>query len=84
MDEALPRRFDIIVAFPIPDEAHRLSIWEGMFPRAAEREESLDFGTLTRKFELSGGEIRNVVLAQAYLAANYGQPRAKKEQASCR
>lgn len=74
MDEAFTRRFDIIVSFPIPDEAHRLRIWEGMFPPTAAREELLEFGPLAHKFELSGGEIRNVVLAAAYLAANEGQP----------
>jgi len=74
MDEAFTRRFDIIVSFPMPDEAHRLRIWEGMFPQTAAREETLDFGPLARKSELSGGEIRNVVLAAAYLAASGGQP----------
>ena len=74
MDEAFTRRFDIIVSFPMPDEAHRLRIWKGMFPSAAVREETLDLRPLARKFELSGGEIRNVVLAAAYLAANDGQP----------
>jgi SpoVK/Ycf46/Vps4 family AAA+-type ATPase len=79
MDEAFTRRFDIIVSFPMPDEAHRLRIWEGMFPQTAVREETLDFGPLARKFELSGGEIRNVVLAAAYLAANEGQPISKRQ-----
>jgi SpoVK/Ycf46/Vps4 family AAA+-type ATPase len=74
MDEAFTRRFDIIVSFPMPDEAHRLRIWEGMFPPTAAREELLEFGPLAHKFELSGGEIRNVVLAAAYLAANEGHP----------
>ena len=74
MDEAFTRRFDIMVNFPMPDEAHRLRIWQGMFPDTAEKDEALEFKTLSRKFELSGGEIRNVVLAAAYLAADEGGP----------
>jgi len=78
MDEAFTRRFDIIASFPMPDETHRLRIWEGMFPHAAARDEALDCGPLARKFELSGGEIRNVVLAAAYLVANDSQPIAMR------
>ncbi len=74
MDEAFSRRFDITVSFPMPDEALRLRIWEGMFPRAAAKDQALDFRVLARKFEFSGGEIRNVVLATAYLTADEGQP----------
>jgi SpoVK/Ycf46/Vps4 family AAA+-type ATPase len=74
MDEAFTRRFDIIVSFPMPDGAHRLRIWEGMFPSTAERDDELDFSQLAHKFELSGGEIRNAVITAAYLAANEEQP----------
>jgi hypothetical protein len=45
-----------------------------MFPPAAERDVDLDLPDLAREFELSGGEIKNVVLAAAYLAATEGQP----------
>ena len=74
MDEAFTRRFDIMVSFPMPDEAQRLRIWQNMFPGEAARDDELDFKNLARKFEFSGGEIRNVVLAAAYLAADEGEP----------
>ncbi len=74
MDEAFTRHFDITLSFPMPDEAHRLRIREGMFPGTTAREGELDFRGLARRFELSGGEIRNSVIAAAYLAANDGQP----------
>jgi hypothetical protein len=45
-----------------------------MFPPEAEREADLDLKLLAKKFELSGGEIRNIVLAAAYLAADAGRP----------
>jgi DNA polymerase III delta prime subunit len=74
MDEAFTRRFQFMIDFPMPDEAHRLKIWEGMFPAAAERENELDLSQLAGEFELSGGEIKNVALAAAYLAAAEGRP----------
>jgi SpoVK/Ycf46/Vps4 family AAA+-type ATPase len=74
MDEAFLRRFHFLLNFPMPDEAMRRRIWEGMFPLAAEREPDLDLARLARAFELSGGEIKNVVLAAAFLAADDGRP----------
>src|SRR6185312_9660512 len=74
MDEAFVRRFHFLLNFPMPDEAMRRRIWEGMFPPAAERDPDLDLAHLARGFELSGGEIKNVVLAAAFLAADEGRP----------
>jgi SpoVK/Ycf46/Vps4 family AAA+-type ATPase len=69
MDEAFIRRFHFILNFPMPGEPDRLKIWQGMFPSEAEREANLDLRPLARHFEISGGEIRNVVLAAAFFAA---------------
>ena len=38
----------------------------------------MDFGFLARQFELSGGNIRNVVMAAAFLAAEEQQPISMK------
>jgi AAA+ superfamily predicted ATPase len=74
MDEAFLRRFHVIVDFPMPTETDRLRIWEGMFPADAAREPDLDLKRLAKDFEVSGGEIKNAVLAAAYLAAAQGKP----------
>jgi AAA+ superfamily predicted ATPase len=74
MDEAFLRRFHVIAEFPLPGEADRLRIWEGMFPKDAAREPDLDLAAFARDFEISGGEIRNTVLAAAYLAAAEAHP----------
>lgn len=74
LDDAFVRRFDMILEFPLPNAAERRRIWEGMFPTAAQRDPSLNLDLLAQKFELSGGEIKNAVLAAAYLAAEAGQP----------
>jgi SpoVK/Ycf46/Vps4 family AAA+-type ATPase len=74
MDKAFVRRFHVLLDFAMPDEEKRLRLWNGMLPRELEREDGLDLTPLARSFELSGGEIRNCVLAAAYLAAAEGSP----------
>lgn len=72
IDEAFIRRFHVIIDFPMPDAADRLRIWSGMLPAAAARDADVDLGQLARRFELSGGEIKNAALAAAYVAAAEG------------
>jgi AAA+ superfamily predicted ATPase len=78
LDPAFVRRFHVIVEFPMPAEPERLRIWQGMFPAEAERAEDVDLARLSRDFEMSGGEIRNTVLAAAYMAAAEGVPVAMR------
>jgi AAA+ superfamily predicted ATPase len=73
MDDAFVRRLQHVVEFPFPDVVHRERIWRTMFPEAAPQSDDLDFEFLARQFEFSGGNIRNVVAAAAFLAADAGQ-----------
>ena len=72
LDFAFVRRLRFIVDFPFPDAAHRLRIWQSVFPPQADLH-GLDFSWLAR-FEISGGHIRNIALAAAFLAASEGNP----------
>jgi hypothetical protein len=45
-----------------------------MFPPQAPLDAGVDFPFLARQFELSGGNIRNVVTAAAFMAAEKGRP----------
>jgi hypothetical protein len=74
MDEAFTRRFHFIIDFPMPDEAHRLKIWQGMLPAEAQRDGSLDLAELAKRFETSGGEIQNAAMSAAFLAAGEQVP----------
>ncbi len=74
LDEAFRRRLHFILEFPMPSRGDRLRIWDGMFPREAERAPDLSLTRLADAVELSGGEIRNCVLAAAYMAAGEGRP----------
>jgi len=72
MDDAFTRRMHHIVEFPFPDADLRERIWKGLIPAAAPLADDVNFGFLARQFELSGGNIRNVALAAAFLAAESG------------
>jgi SpoVK/Ycf46/Vps4 family AAA+-type ATPase len=72
LDEAFARRMRHAVEFPFPDAAYREHIWRNIFPAAAPLSGDVDLRFLSGQFELSGGNIRNVALAAAFLAAEEG------------
>src|SRR3989442_6999330 len=61
MDRALDRRVDIAVEFPIPDADLREKIYARLVPKEAPLGKDVDFGTLAKKYVMSGGSILNVV-----------------------
>jgi SpoVK/Ycf46/Vps4 family AAA+-type ATPase len=73
LDDAFTRRLHFSVDFPFPKEEDRLRIWHTLFPPDVPREADLDFGLLARRFKLAGGNIRNIIVSAAYLAAADGQ-----------
>ncbi|MBN1641155.1 MAG: ATP-binding protein, partial [Anaerolineae bacterium] len=73
LDEAFTRRLQFSVHFPFPEEEYRERIWRTLFPPDVPRSADLDFGLLARRFRLSGGNIRNIIVSAAYLAAADGQ-----------
>jgi ATP-dependent 26S proteasome regulatory subunit len=72
MDDAFVRRLAFIVEFPLPNVEDRRRIWEGVWPPDTPRSPDLDLDLLARRFELAGGNIRNIALAAAFLAAANG------------
>ena len=72
LDQAFTRRLQFLVDFPPPDEYSRLRIWQTLFPPDVPRATDLDFGLLARRFKLAGGNIRNILVSAAYLAASDG------------
>ena len=72
LDEAFVRRLAFSINFPFPDEADRRCIWTGIWPEGISFADNVDFDLLARQFKLSGGNIKNVALAAAFLAAADG------------
>jgi SpoVK/Ycf46/Vps4 family AAA+-type ATPase len=72
MDEAFVRRLQFTVEFPFPNAADRRRIWEAIWPPETPRDAGLDLNFMARRFEITGGNIRNIALAAAFLAADDG------------
>ncbi len=72
LDEAFTRRIRFIVEFPFPEPEYRLQIWQGIWPKKTPLAAELDLKLLAQKFKLAGGNIRNIALAAAFLAAEEG------------
>jgi ATPase family associated with various cellular activities (AAA) len=73
VDEAFIRRLDAIVDFAMPEEEHRRQLWARNLPAAVPKSDDIDLAFLARRFKLSGGDIRNICVAAAYLAAAAGR-----------
>jgi len=74
VDEAFVRRLDAIVDFPMPEEEHRLKLWARNLGPELPVAPDIDVAFLARRFKISGGNIRNVCVTAAYLAAADGRP----------
>jgi AAA+ superfamily predicted ATPase len=72
LDPAFLRRIRFLVDFPFPDTAQRAEIWRRIFP-AATPTDGLDVDKLAR-LSVAGGNIRNIAMNAAFLAAEVGEP----------
>jgi uncharacterized membrane protein len=72
LDDAFTRRLHFSIDFPLPNQADRLRIWQALFPPTIPRDPGIDFDILARRFKLAGGNIRNIIVSAAYLAAANG------------
>jgi SpoVK/Ycf46/Vps4 family AAA+-type ATPase len=72
LDTAFLRRIRFVVQFPFPDSTNRAEIWRRVFPEQTPTE-SLDVNKLA-KLNLVGGNIRNIALQAAFLAAEHDEP----------
>ena len=74
IDDAFIRRFNSILKFPFPDQTQRSAIWRKALPKnallrkktvgnnsSAVTEELADIPELVKKYELTGGNIINIV-----------------------
>ena len=72
LDVAFQRRLRFVVQFSFPDQQQRELIWRGIFPSATPVEQ-IDYAKLAR-LSMSGGNIRNIALNAAFLAAHEARP----------
>jgi len=69
VDEAFVRRLDAIIDFPMPEQDHRRRLWQGNLGANLPVAPGIDLDFLARQFRVSGGNIRNITVTAAYLAA---------------
>jgi predicted nucleic acid-binding protein len=73
LDRAFQRRLRFTVNFPFPDAAQREAIWMRIFPGKTPTQ-GLDYKRLAQ-LNIAGGNIRNIALNAAFLAAAEGNGR---------
>jgi len=69
LDSALERRLQLRLTFPFPTAPMRTKIWRRLLGTETPLGADVDVRKLGRAYELSGGSIRNAVLAAALEAA---------------
>lgn len=72
LDPAFLRRLRFVVQFPFPDVPQRAEIWRRVFPVSTPTA-GLDVNQLAH-LNVAGGNIRNIALNAAFLAADSGEP----------
>ena len=72
LDHAFLRRIRFVVDFPFPETAQRAEIWSRAFPQRTPTED-LQIDRLAR-LRVSGGNIHNIAMGAAFLAADAQQP----------
>ena len=72
LDDAFTRRLDMVVDFPLPDDAARLALWQRCLAPPVPCRDGLDLDRYARPYALAGGNIRAAAITAAYLAAETG------------
>ena len=72
LDTAFLRRIRFVVQFPFPDQRQRSEIWKRVLPDSLPRSD-LSTDRLAR-LHVAGGNIRNIAVNAAFLAAEKGDP----------
>jgi len=69
LDAAFMRRLNFRIRFPEPDEAERLELWRRLLPPETRLSEAPELESLAKRFEMTGGYIRNAIVRAAVFAA---------------
>lgn len=72
IDDAFARRFQSMVYFPFPKAEERFNLWQKAFPAQLKMNIDIDFRKIAAKFELTGGQITNIVAWCSLMALEKG------------
>ncbi len=74
IEHAFLRRIHYLVDFPFPSSVERQKMWIKMFPDKTPLSDDINFDWLAEKVELAGGNLHNITLESAILAASENRP----------
>ena len=74
IDAAFMRRITYVVHFPFPQAPQRKEIYLHTLPANVPVDPDVDWDFIAEQFQLSGGHIKNIVLAAAFMAASQDSP----------
>lgn len=69
LDDAFLRRLGCVIRFPFPEEEERRRMWSQIWPDSVPVADDVDVATLAHRYRFSGGNIRNIAVCAAFLAA---------------
>jgi SpoVK/Ycf46/Vps4 family AAA+-type ATPase len=69
VDEAFFRRMKHVLEFPMPDAGLREMLWKKLIPPKTPLANDIDYAGLAKRFDLSGGNIKNAIFRAAARAA---------------
>lgn len=61
IDEAFVRRFQSMIHFPMPSAAERQNLWKNSFPETVKMDTAIGLDEISKKYEIAGGAIINIV-----------------------
>ena len=79
IDDAFVRRLRFLLEFPMPDVHMRRQLWQQALPGEDFRHQSLLLDEFVDRFRIAGGNIANIGLAAAHLAASTTEGRVSNE-----
>ena len=69
IDDAFKRRIKFMINFSLPSAEIRQKLWRSILPEETPRDPGLDLDFFAQRFELSGSQIKDVMLHAAFIAA---------------
>lgn len=79
IDDAFARRFQSVIKFTMPDAAQRKKLWLSAFSECTVFDSQLNWDDISRKYELSGGSIMNIVQYASVMAMSRGENLIRQE-----
>ncbi len=68
IDDAFKRRIRFIVHFALPNAEIRYHLWKNLIPKEANVKENIDFEFFASHFEISGSNIKEILINAAHMA----------------